>query len=107
MSVHHQFSLGTGEMLQSKHAFENHARQNGVCVKAYRADNHPFESEGFLQDIALQNQSLSYSGVGAHHHNGVAERGLKTVTSWALAMMMHQLVHWPECFDPARNPING
>ena len=48
---------------------------------------------------------MSYCRVGAHHQNGVAERGLQTITRWALAMMMHQLVHWPEYFDPALWPF--
>jgi len=105
VAVHHQISLGTGETLQKKHLFERHAEANGAKVKGYRADNHPFESAGFLQDLETQNQTITYSGMGAHHQNGVAERALQTVTRWALAMMMHQLVHWPAEFDPSLWPF--
>jgi hypothetical protein len=38
---------------------------------------------------------MSYSGVGAHHQNGVAERSIQTITSWARAMMLHSIIHWP------------
>ena len=105
ISVHHQISLRAGETIQKKHQFERHAKANGVRIKGYRADNHPFESAEFLADLELQNQSITYSGVGAHHQNGVAERALQTVISWALAMMMHQLVHWPAQFDAALWPF--
>jgi hypothetical protein len=101
ISVHHQVSLQIGETLQQKHRFERHGKNNGVRIRQYHADNHPFESADFLSDLEIQNQSISYSGVGAHHQNGVAERALQAVTKWALAMMMHQLIHWPAQFDPA------
>ncbi|MCA1806890.1 MAG: GAG-pre-integrase domain-containing protein, partial [Actinobacteria bacterium] len=105
ISVRHQISLRAGETVQQKHAFERHAKCNGVRIKQYRADNHPFRSAEFLADIETQDQTISYSGVGAHHQNGVSERGIQTVSKWALAMMMHQLIHWPAQFDPALWPF--
>lgn len=105
ISVHHQISLSAGETVQKKHEFERYAKENGVLIRQYHTDNHPFTSESFLADLEIQNQSISYSGVGAHHQNGVAERALQTTTKWALAMMMHQLVHWPTQFDPALWPF--
>ena len=98
--VHNQVSLRTGETLQGKHELEQFAAQHGVRIKTYRADNHPFGSKEFLEDIKLQDQEIDFSGVGAHHQNGVAERGVMTVTTWARAMMMHQLIHWPNEFSP-------
>ncbi len=97
--VRNQISMRSGETIQGKHEFEEFARQFGVTVKRYRADNHPFTSKEFMEDLALQSQQITLSGVGAHHQNGVAERSIQTVVSWALAMMMHQLLHWPEVFD--------
>jgi hypothetical protein len=40
-----------------------------------------------------------YSGTGAHHQNGVAERAIQTVTSWARAMLLHAVLHWPDQAD--------
>ena len=94
-----QISLKSGETIQGKHEFEEFAHQYGVTIKHYRADNHPFNSAEFKEDLELQNQTISYSGVGAHHQNGVAERSIQTVVTWALAMMMHQLLHWPKVFN--------
>jgi len=48
---------------------------------------------------------MDFSGVGAHFQNGVAERAIQTVTTWARAMMMHQLQHWPDEFDEALWPF--
>ena len=99
-----QVSLGAGETLQTKHAFERFAEQFNIKIRGYRADNHPFDAAEFKEDIDIQNQRLDFSGVGAHFQNGVAERALQTVTSWALAMMMHQMLHWPDEFDAALWP---
>ena len=95
----HQVALTAGETLRSKHEFERFARQHGVAVKRYRADNQPFDSKLFKEDIELQEQVLDFSGVGAHFQNGVAERAVQTVTTWARAMMMHQSQHWPQAFS--------
>ena len=100
-----QVSLRVGETLQSKHQFERQAAEVGVKFKSFRADNHPFEAQDFTQDCEDRGQIITYSGVGAHHQNGVAERALQTVTRWARAMMLHQLLHWPEHFDPALWPF--
>ena len=96
---HHQVSLRTGETLVGKHAYECWARLHGVNIKKYRADNHPFGSKEFRDDIELLEQELDFSGVGAHYQNGVAERAMQTVTHWARALMLHQMRHWPDAWD--------
>ena len=97
--VHCQVSLRIGETLEGKHAFERFAKQYGVKLEHFRADNNPFNAEEWRADLESQDQTCSLSGVGAHHQNGTAERALQTVTYWARAMMMHQLLHWPDCFN--------
>jgi hypothetical protein len=72
------------------------AAQSGVTIKGYRADNAPFGSEEFVAEIALKKQTLDFSGVGAHHQNGVAERAIKTVTYWARTMLLHAVIMWPD-----------
>ena len=42
---------------------------------------------------------MSYSGVGVHQQNGVAERGISTVVNSARTMMLHQALFWSEHFD--------
>ena len=94
--VRHQVSLNAGETIKAKHAFEREAASTGVKVKQYLTDNTPFGSEAFLQDINLQKQNIKFSGVGAHHQNGVAERSIQTVTQLAQSMMCHATIMWPD-----------
>ena len=97
--LHNQVSLRVGETLQGKHDFESLGGEYGIKFKSFHADNAPFQAAEFLEDIELQDQTITFSGVGAHHANGVAERTIKTITTWARTMMMHQLLHWPQEFD--------
>jgi hypothetical protein len=94
--VRHQVSLRSGETIVSKRAFERFATRHGVKIKHYRADNQPFGSQEFRESIDLSFQTLTFSGSGAHHQNGVAERAIQTTTKWARAMLLHHILHWPE-----------
>jgi hypothetical protein len=95
--IHHsnQVSLRVGETLKAKNTFERFAQECGHKVQMYHADNAPFRAEEFVRDCTNKGQTIDYSGVGAHHQNGVAERAIRTVTSWARTMMLHQVLHWP------------
>jgi hypothetical protein len=54
-----------------------------------------FASNAFEDECDSLSQEYSFSGVGAHHRNGVAERNIKTVAQWARANMLHFAHHWP------------
>ncbi len=97
--VRHQTSLNACETISSKRAFERVCGENGVKVKKFRADNHPFGSEAFRKALEEDDQSITFSGVGAHHQNGVAENAVGTTTRWARSMMLHAMIHWPEQSD--------
>ena len=94
--IQHQVSLRSGETLQAKHKFEQLAREHGVTIKEYHADNSPFGNANFVCSIEDNDQVIKFSGVGAHHQNGVAERTIKTISSWACTMLLHTTIHWPE-----------
>ena len=94
--IQHQVSLRTGETLQAKHKFEQLAREYGVTIQAYHADNSPFGNADFVRSIEDNGQTIKFSGVGAHHQNGIAERTIKTISSWARTMLLHATIHWPE-----------
>jgi hypothetical protein len=93
---HHQVSLQVGETLQGKNRFEKDSAQFDVQIKSFRADNAPFNAAEFKNDLENKGQTISFSGVGAHHQNGAAKRSIKTITSWARTMMLHAILHWPE-----------
>ena len=62
----------------------------------FRGDNGVFRSEEFLGALHRSNQSITFSGVGAHHQNGVAERAIKTTIELARAMLLHSALYWPD-----------
>ena len=93
--VHNQVSLNAAETLIGKHEFERNAIRNGVAILGYRADNGVYKSEEFRNDLKKFGQTIQFCGVGAHHHNGVAERGIRTVSTSARAIMIHAMLHWP------------
>ena len=105
IKIYHQVHASAAETLLSKGEFESFAQDFGVKIRSYRADNQPFDAAIFVDDIEVKGQTINYSGVGAHHQNGVAERAIQTVTNWARAMMMHQLLRWPDQFDPKLWPF--
>lgn len=99
MFVNHQKSLGARDTVSSKRKYEKECKEMGRTVKSYRADNHPFKSQVFRNEIDNCDQTIDYCGVGAKFQNGVAERSIQTVTQWARAMLLHQMLHWPDESD--------
>ena len=88
--------MRAGKTIASKTAFEQFATQHGAQVKHYRADNHPIRSTEFQESLDSTRQSICFSGVGAKHQNCIAEHTIQTITSWAGAMLLHSILHWPE-----------
>ena len=94
--VRNQVSLRASETLRGKHKFKRYAATCGVNVTSYRGDNGVFRSREYVADLRRQKQSIRYSGVGAHHQNGVAERSIRTVSESARTMLIHAAMHWPK-----------
>jgi hypothetical protein len=95
VKVFHQVSLAAPDTLRSKRKFEQEARACGISVKRYHSDNGVFASKEFRAELDLLGQELDFSGVGAHHQNGVAERAIQTVVARARTMMIHAALLWP------------
>lgn len=99
MFVKNQVSLGATETIAGKTEFEREAIRHGVLIKSYRGDNGVYRSKAFQDDLRRKQQPMVYSGVGAHHHNGVAERAIRTVSTNARTMLLHAMIHWPSEVD--------
>ena len=99
IDVFHQVSLGASDTIRSKNEYETQAGEMGVRISSYRGDNGVYQSKEFKNNIINRQQTMSYSGVGVHGQNGVAERGISTVVNSARTMMLHQALLWPEQFD--------
>ena len=90
-----QLSTSAVETISNKHKLETMAKHEGFKIKSYHSDNGTFASAAFKQDCDQQGQKYTFSGVGAHHQNGVAERNIQTVACWARASMIHAAMRWP------------
>ena len=101
-----QVHLNTHETLESKKKFESHCRDFGVVVQTYLSDNgSAFSSSEYQAHLEQFSQINKFAGVGAHHHNGVAERNIQTIMSVARTMMLHAAIHWAETADAALWPL--
>jgi hypothetical protein len=94
--VNHQVSLNAKETIRGKHLFERESMNCGHTISSYQGDNGVYKSDAFVADLQERGQMIVYSGVGAHHQNGFAERAIRTVSESARAMLLHAAIHWPE-----------
>jgi hypothetical protein len=72
--IYNQVSARADETLIGKNNYERLALDSGVSVQTYHADNGIFATKAFRAHCDYKGQELEFSGVGAHHQNGVAER---------------------------------
>ena len=105
LSVHHQVGLTGIETVASKLAFENDALGVGVTVLKYSSDMGVYNSKAFSDSLLSKGQTIRHSGVGAHHHNGVAENAIKNTVRTARTMMIHAALRWPSENDKELWPL--
>jgi hypothetical protein len=91
--------MSSEETLKGKEAFEQYAESHGVTIKHYHADNGRFEDKVFMTSIEKSKQSISFSGVGAHHQNGVAEKRIGDLQRKATALLLHAQRRWPDAIS--------
>ena len=96
ISVHNQMSINVEKSIRSKHVFARDAIRHGIPILRYRADNGIYRSAKFRDDLKSFGQSIQFCGVGVHHHNGVAEKGIRTISTAARAVLIHAMIHWSE-----------
>ena len=95
--VYLQKTATAEETLKAKMAFELHARESGIAVKGYHADNGIFKANAWINHCNLRNQAMTYAGVNAHHQNGIAERRIRELQDMARTMLIHAANRWPDC----------
>ena len=97
--VHLQKSTSVEDTLKGKIAFEELAKQQGIQIQGYHADNGIFKAKGWVEDCASKGQGLTFAGVNAHHQNGVAERRIRSLQELARSMMIHSKSRWPKAIE--------
>lgn len=105
--VRNQVSLRGSDTLKGKHAFEQFASDVGVDIRKYHGDNGIFKASDWINDCQNRPkpQKTDYSGSGAHHQNGIAERAIRTILGSARTMMLYSAMHWPEEHDMCLWPL--
>jgi Reverse transcriptase (RNA-dependent DNA polymerase) len=106
--VHVEFQnhLTTHETLMSKENFELLCRDSGLIAQSYLSDNAKcFTAKEFTEQLSTFEQIVRFAGVGAHHHNGNAERSIQTIMSIARTMMLHSAIHLPDVADSTLWPM--
>eukprot|EP00978_Attheya_sp_CCMP212_P015453 scaffold39891_cov70-Attheya_sp.AAC.1 len=93
--VYLQRTLTSAETLESKRAFERHAKQHGISIRHYNADNGRFADNMFRNDVMEKNQTISYCGVNAHWQNGIAEKKIRDLTEQARTILLFAQNRWP------------
>ena len=101
-----QTSLSSHETLRAKVAYEDLCRDAGIVIQSFMSDNgSAFTSKNYTEHLRSFKQVQRYAGVGAHHHNAVAERSIRTIMSIARTMMLHSAIHWPEAASATLWPM--
>jgi hypothetical protein len=96
ITVQNQVSLGAVETVHAKNRMEREALRHGIKIKSYRCDNGVYRAKHFVDDTIRHHQTIKYSGIGAHHHNGIAERAIRTISTSARTILLHAMIHWPD-----------
>ena len=92
--VYLQWTITSAETIQAKHSFECMAKDMGIHIHHYHADNGRFADKGFIQDCQKQRQGLTYCGVNAHFQNGIAEKKIRDLQEQMWMIMLHALRKW-------------
>jgi hypothetical protein len=85
--------------ISCKEAFEAYAKSHGVHMKHYHADNGRFKDNAFLERTQKNHQTISFSGVGAHHQNGIAEKRIGDLQKRATTVLLHAQRRWPDAIN--------
>ena len=106
MEIVFQQHLNTHQTLKAKQDFELKCKNAGVIPLEYISDNgSAFSSKSYSAHLSSFSQIQCFTGVGAHHHSGVAEKATQPIMSIARNMMLHLAIHWPEVSDPSLWPM--
>jgi transposase InsO family protein len=97
--VYHQLSMSSEETVMAKESFERYAKSHGVTIKHYHADNGRFKDKAFMRAVEQNGQSISFSGVGAHHQNGIAEKRIGDLQRRATTLLLHAQRRWPDAIS--------
>jgi hypothetical protein len=71
-------------------------KDQGVMVQDYHANNGIFKAKKWVNACQGKGQGLTFSGVNAHHQNGIAEQKIWSLQELAWTMLLHANKRWPK-----------
>ena len=111
VSIKHQVAINSTETVKARLTFDREAQIQAVVINGCHTYNGICNVSYFMEELLKKQQKISFSGDGASHQNGEAERAIKTVFTMAITMLMHTDLrcpedilstdHWPVAMDYA------
>ena len=95
--VHLLRSLELHKNMGAKKAFEKLVGRSDNTVNRYYAYSGRYADNGFMASLNANNQKITLCGVRYHHHNGIVDRRIQTVTEIVRTIILHAQRYWPEC----------
>ena len=88
MSIKHQVAINATETPKEKLTFEREDQSQVVMINVYNTDNGIFNNSKFMEELLKKQEKIRFSGDGASHQNGAAERSTKTVATIEYVILM-------------------
>ena len=63
-----------------------------MMIRGYHTDNGIFNASDFMEELLKKQKNIRFSGAGASHRNGSADRATKTVVTIESTMSMHAVL---------------
>ena len=104
VTIKHQVAINATETVNEKLTFEREAQSQGVVIKKYHTGNGIFNSSEFMEELFNKQQKIRFSGAGASHQNGAAERAIKTVVNMTSDTLMQA---WMICHKDTLSIVFG
>ena len=95
-NIKHQVAINATENVKAKLTFEGEAQSQGVVIKGYHTENGIFNASEFMEELLKNQKKIRFSGAGASHQNGSAERAIKMVITMERTILMHTALRCPE-----------
>ena len=90
-----QKTANNDKILKEKVAFEKYASNQGINIRAYHTHNGIFCANKWVINCQKKGQQQTFSGMNAHHQNGLAERRIHDPQELVRTMIIHVAKRWP------------
>ena len=67
-----------------------------MVIKGYHTAYGIFNASDFMEDMSKKQQKIRFSGAGASHQNGEAERSIKTVITMVRTVLIQDGIICPD-----------